>query len=209
MRVGVFGGTFDPIHIGHLAIAEEARSSLDLDEVLVIPAGEPWLRAGQPGAAACHRMAMVELAVESYPGLRASDIEVCRPGPTYTVDTLAELHRRSRPGTELYLVLGTDSLMDIGRWRQPRRLLELSSLVGITRPGYMEFDPGTLDEITPGASAKVELLKGPMLDVSAVTLRGRLSRGLSIAGDVPETVEEYIRQHGLYQGDSTSAQPRM
>lgn len=209
MRVGVFGGTFDPIHIGHLAIAEEARSSLDLDEVLVIPAGEPWLKAGQQVAEASHRMAMVELAVKSYPGLRASDIEVRRSGSTYTVDTLAELRQRSAPGTELYLVLGTDSLMDIGRWRQPQRLLELSSLVGIIRPGYTEFDPGSLDAISPGAGAKVRLLKGPMLDVSAATLRRRVSRGLSITGDVPETVEAYILQHGLYRDESTSAQLRV
>ena len=205
MRIGVFGGTFDPIHIGHLAIAEEARSYLDLEEVLVIPASEPWLKAGRPVTAAHHRMAMVELAVESHPSLQASDIEMRRPGPTYTVDTLAELHRRLGPATELYLVLGTDSLMDIGRWHQPQRLFELCSLVAITRPGAAEFDPGTLDAVSPGASAKVELLEGPMLDVSAVTLRRRISRGLSITGHVPEAVEEYIQQHRLYKDESTSA----
>ena len=208
MRIGVFGGTFDPIHNGHLAIAEEARSHLDLDEVLVIPASEPWLKAAQPVTAACHRMAMVELAVEPYPSLRASDIELRRPGPTYTVDTLAELRRRLGPAAELYLVLGTDSLVDIAKWHQPWRLFELSSLVGIRRPGSAEFDRGTLDPISPGASAKVKLLEGPMLDVSAVTLRERVSRGLSITEYVPEAVEAYIQQHGLYRDVSTSAQAR-
>ena len=205
MRIGVFGGTFDPVHIGHLAIAEEARSRLDLDEVLVVPAREPWLKAGQQVTSACHRMAMVELAVEGYRALRASDIEVRRSGPTYTVDTLAELHRQLGPATELYLVLGTDSLIDIGRWHQPQRLFELSSLVGITRPGSAQFDPRSLDAISPGASARVKLLEGPMLDVSAVTLRGRVSRGLSITEYVPEAVEAYIQEHGLYRDESTSA----
>ena len=151
---------------------------------------------------------MVELGVEPYPGLRASDIELRRPGPTYTVDTLSELRRRLGPAAELYLVLGTDSLMDIARWHQPRRLLELSSLVGIARPGAAEFEPGALDAISPGASARVKLLEGPMLDVSAVMLRGRVSRGLSITEYVPEAVDAYIREYGLYRDQSTSAQIR-
>jgi len=205
MKIGVFGGTFDPVHIGHLGIAEAARSSLGLDEVLVIPAGEPWLKAGQRVTVACHRMAMVELAVAGFPFLRASDIETRREGPTYTVDTLAELHRRLGPGTDLYLVLGTDSLIEIGRWHQPRRLFELSSLVGIARPGSAELDPKALDAISPGASDMIKLLDGPMLDLSAATLRRRVSQRLSIAEFVPEAVEDYIQRHGLYRDESTSA----
>jgi nicotinate-nucleotide adenylyltransferase len=205
MKIGVFGGTFDPVHNGHLGIAEAARSSLNLEEVLVIPAGEPWLKAGQRVTAACHRMAMVELAVAGHPFLRASDIETQRDGPTYTVDTLAELHRRLGPGTDLYLVLGIDSLIEIGRWHQPRRLFELSSLVGIARPGSAELDPRALDAISPGASGKIKFLDGPMLDVSAATLRRRVSQGRSIADYVPEAVEEYIQKHGLYRDESTSA----
>ena len=193
------------MHIGHLGIAEAARSSLDLDEVLVMPAGEPWLKAGQQVTAAYHRMAMVELAVARYPFLRASDIETRREGPTYTVDTLAELHHRLGPGTDFYLVLGTDSLIAIGRWPEPRRLFELSSLVGIARPGFARLDPQALDAISPGASDRIELLDGPMLDVSAATLRRRVSQGLSIADYVPEAVEEYIQKHGLYRDESTSA----
>ena len=189
------------MHIGHLGIAEEARSRLDLDEVLVIPAGEPWLKAGQQVTAACHRMAMVELAVAGFPFLRASDIETRRDGPTYTVDTLAELHRRLGPGTDLHLVLGIDSLVEIGRWHQPKRLFELSSLVGIAPPGSAELDPKALDAISPGASGRIKLLDGPMLDVSAATLRRRVSQGLSIADYVPEAVEEYIHRHGLYRDE--------
>jgi len=201
MKIGVFGGTFDPVHIGHLGVAEEARSSLDLEEVLVMPAGEPWLKAGQRVTAAFHRMAMVELAVAGDPFLRASDIETQRDGPTYTVDTLAELHRKFGPGSELYLVLGTDSLIEIGRWHQPRRLFELSSLVGIVRPGAAELDLGALDAISPEASGRVKLLDGPMLDVRAATLRRHVSQGLSIADFVPEAVDAYIHQHRLYRDE--------
>ena len=201
MRLGLFGGTFDPIHNGHLAIAEETRTRLDLDQVIVIPAGEPWLKAQQAVTESCHRMAMVGLAVAPSPYFTTCDIEVRRPGPTYTVDTLEDLRRQMGHEVEFYLVLGLDALMDMGRWHEPERLFELSTVVGISRPGSEEFDLGTLEAISPGASSKVYLIDGPAVDVSAVELRRRVSQGLSIKGQVPEPVEDYIYRHGLYRGN--------
>ena len=205
-RLGVLGGTFDPIHNGHLAIAEEAQIQLELDEVVVVPAGSPWLKADLEVSCAGHRLAMARLAVRDRPRLRVCDMEVRRPGPTYTVDTLEELRRNLAGGTKLYLVLGLDALMDIGRWRQPCRLFDMATLVGVSRPGAPGFDPAALDDVCPGASEAVELLDVPMLDLSGEELRGRISQGLPIDGMVPAAVSEYIRENGLYT-DGASLSP--
>ena len=204
MKVGVFGGTFDPIHIGHLLVAEQARILLSLDKVMFIPAGQPWFKVGQAVTQERHRMAMVELAAESNPFFRASDIEINRSGPTYTVDTLVELRRQLGAEAKLFVILGLDSLGEIGRWHRPERVLELSTVVGMSRPGFMDFNPETLDAISPGASAKVVLLKGPLVDVSAIDLRRRVAEGASIKYRVPESVEAYIREHGLYRAGNVS-----
>ena len=198
MRVGVFGGTFDPIHLGHLVVADEAREMLDLEEVLFIPAGEPWLKAMTPVSNACHRMAMVELALRSDPRFRAVDIEVKRPGPTYTVETLAELQVNLGGAAELYLILGLDSLKEIARWHRPAKLFELCTIVGMSRPGVTSFNVEALNSIAPNASDAVVLLEGPLISISGTDLRRRVSEGRPIRHCVPEAVEAYIREHGLY-----------
>jgi nicotinate-nucleotide adenylyltransferase len=202
VRLGIFGGTFDPIHIGHLIIAEEARVRLGLDEVLFIPAGQPWLKADRPITEARHRLAMAELAVASNPCFRASDVEVARPGPSYTVDTLAELRRKLGPDADIYLILGLDSLRQLSRWHRPERVLEMCTVVGISRPGAEDFDPSTLDAISPGASSKVILLRVPLIDISGTDIRQRVAAGLSIKYRVPEDVEAYIYEQGLYKAAS-------
>ena len=199
MRFGVFGGTFDPIHVGHLVVAEEARILLKLDEVVFIPAGRPWLRAGQQIAKPEHRMAMVERAVESNPYFRASDMEIKRPGVTYTLDTLLEMRRELGPAAVLYLILGLDSLKDLIRWREPERILDLCTVVGMSRPGFEGFDLRALDAIAPGTSDRVRLLTGPLIGISGTELRRRVSCGLPIRYRVPESVEAYIYEHGLYR----------
>ena len=199
MNLGVFGGTFDPIHLGHLVVAEEARSVLQLDEVLFIPTGQPWLKSGLKITDAAHRLAMVELAVKSNPGLRSSDMEVRRPGPTYTVDTLTELRQELGPGPELHLILGLDSLADLKRWHLPERIFDLSRVVAVTRPGYEDFEPGALESIAPGASSKVHLLKGPLIGISGTEIRRRVCNGLPIRYWVPRCVESYILERGLYR----------
>lgn len=198
MRLGVFGGTFDPIHVGHLVVAEEARERLGLDQVLFIPAGQPWFKTGRSLTDGHHRMAMVQRAVESNPRFQVSDMEITRPGPTYTVDTLCELRRELGGDASLYFILGLDSLRELGRWHQPERLLEMCTLVGVSRPGFQDWDPAILDAVSPGASNNVVLLRGPLIGISGAELRRRVAAGQSIKYQVPDCVEAYIYEHGLY-----------
>ena len=199
MKVGVFGGTFDPIHIGHLIVAQEASVLLDLDEVLFIPAGQPWLKSGTELTEAHHRLAMVELAIAPHEKFRASDMEIRRAGPTYTVDTLIELRDQLGPDAGIYMILGLDSLRDLGRWYQPERMFDLATLVGISRPGHQDFDPRTLDTVIEGASEKIVLLEGPRISISGTEIRQRVSDDLPIKFWVPEAVEKYIHEHRLYR----------
>jgi nicotinate-nucleotide adenylyltransferase len=192
------GGTFDPVHIGHLIAAEESRARLELDEVLFIPTGLPWRKAGRPITEGHHRLAMVQRAIRGNPYFRATDMELARPGPTYTVDTLCELRRGFGSDTTLYLILGQDTLPELWRWRQPQRLLEMCTLVCVSRPGFQNFDPKSLDALSAGASPKIILLECPLIEVSGAELRRRVSHGLSIKYQVPESVEDYIYEHGLY-----------
>ena len=199
MKLGILGGTFDPIHLGHLLIAEQARATLGLDEVLFITAGQPWMKEGTPISDARHRLSMVRMAVGSNPFFHASALEIDRPGPTYTVDTLEELHHEADSDTQLYLVLGVDSLKTLSRWEKPERLLELCTLVAAARPGHAARDLGFIDDIQPGASQKVAQLDRPEVDISGTEIRRRVSHGLSVRYQVPENVERYIYSHGLYR----------
>ena len=199
MRIGVFGGTFDPIHIGHLTLAEEARAFLTLDQVLFIPTGRPWLKAGHHISEAHHRLAMVRVAVNSNPDFQVSEMEICRPGPTYTVDTVDELRRQLDPMATIYLLLGLDSLNDLNRWHLPERLLDMATLVGIARPGSLDLDTAAIDNIVPEASSRIILLRGPLMSVSGTEIRQRVSKGESITCQVPEIVEKYIHEQGLYR----------
>ena len=198
MRIGVFGGTFDPIHLGHLVVADEAREMLNLDEVLFIPAGQPWLKATTPVSASDHRMSMVEIAVRANPRFRAIDMEVKRSGPTYTVDTLAEIQIKLGGVAKLYLILGLDSLKEIAKWDRPAEIFEMCTVVGMSRPGVGDFNVEGLNSIAPNASTAVVLLDGTTISISGTDLRRRVSEGRSIRHRVPEGVEAYIREHGLY-----------
>ena len=202
-RIGILGGTFDPVHNGHLAIAEAARGCLGLDRVVFIPAGRPWLKARSVGRItdAEHRMAMVRLAIEGCPHFEASAMEVERPGLTYTVDTLAEL--RSREGgssgrTEMYLILGMDSVRELRRWHEPERLLEMCVVVAVSRPDTDDIAPSSLEQDFSAAASRFVLLRGPMLSISATDIRNRVAEGRPIDDSVPAPVERYIRDHGLY-----------
>lgn len=197
MRLGVFGGTFDPVHTGHLVAAETARQAADLDSIMFVPAGEPWLKDGEVVGAKQDRMRMVELAIDGNNRFIGSDMELQRPGPTYSVDTLEAL-RDQRPGDQLFLIVGMDALDDFGRWSRPQRILKLATLLGIARPGYNRPDPSQLDDIRPGVSRDVIVAEGPLLDVSATDIRERLGRGASVRYLVPEAVERYIYENGLY-----------
>ena len=197
-KLGVMGGTFDPAHTGHLAAAEYARVCLNLDEVVFVPAGRPWMKESDTVSAAEDRLAMVEAAVGPNPRFSVSRIDIERPGRTYTVDTLADLSRARGADAKLYLLLGIDALTELHRWREPSRVLTMATVVGIGRPGSGGPDLGNLEAVAPGASRLVLLTAGPGIDVSGSDIRRRVAAGHSIRHLVPEAVGEYIRAHGLY-----------
>jgi nicotinate-nucleotide adenylyltransferase len=197
--MGLLGGTFDPVHIGHMAIAEEVRRRLELDEVLFIPAGRPWLKVDKHISPAWHRVNMVRLAIGGRLYLRLSKMEIERAGPTYTVDTIAQLKGRIGAADELYFILGWDNLEDLPRWKEPARLISLCRLVAVPRLGSPVPDPVSLEAAVPGLSKRLIMLDKPEIDISASVVRQRVSQGLSIEHLVPEAVAGYIEEQGLYR----------
>ena len=198
MNIGVLGGTFDPIHLGHLVVAEEVKERLDLAEILFVPAGQPWLKMSSPILAAEHRVQMVLLAISGKPYFKLSTMEIERAGPSYTIDTLTELKDKLGAEDELFFILGWDNLAQLPQWQEPERLGELCRLVVVPRVGYPAPDLALLGKSIPGLSQWVIVLDRPEIDISASDIRERVARGLSISGLVPEPVERYIREHGLY-----------
>ena len=198
MKLGIMGGTFDPIHYGHLAAAEEARVQLRLERVLFVPVKIPPHKPDEKISAPEHRLAMVELAIASNPHFSLSQVDIDRSAPYYTVDTIAILQKKWKVGPEdIYFIMGLDSLADILTWHRPERLLELCHLAVMRRPGY-EIDFSSLEASLPEASARILLLDMPWLDISSSDLRRRVRGGLSIRYLVPEAVENYIYAHHLY-----------
>lgn len=198
MNIGVLGGTFDPIHNGHIIVAEETRARLSLVEVLFVPAGQPWLKGDSPILAAEHRVQMVRLAIADYSYFKLSTIEIDRAGPSYTVDTIAELQAQLGAGDELFFILGWDNLAQLPRWREPARLVKMCRLVAVPRPGYILPELNSLEGAIPGFSRSLILLDKPEVDIDATQIRSRVAQGLPISYLVPEPVDEYIKQHKLY-----------
>jgi len=198
VNIGVLGGTFDPVHKGHIMVAEEARARLDLAEVLFVPAGQPPLKEDSPILAVEHRVQMVRLAIADYPYYKLSTIEIDRPGPSFTVDTIVELRDKLGDGDELFFIVGWDSLAQLPKWKEPSRLIKMCRLVAVPRPGYSLPGLNSLDAVIPGLSRRVILLDRPEIDINATEIRERVAQGLSIRHLVPEPVAEYIRQHKLY-----------
>ena len=194
-RIGVLGGTFDPIHYGHLAAAEEARAKLSLREVIFVVAGLPPHKLDEEITPAEHRYAMVELAIASNPYFSLSRIDIDRPGPSYTVDTIALL--RQQRTEEIYFIMGMDALMEIDTWHQPQRLIQLCRLVAVERPDFVP-DLGRLEAAVPGIAARTEIIEMPQLEISSTDLQRRVREGLPIKYQLPPQVEEYIYQHRLY-----------
>ena len=203
MRVGVLGGTFDPPHLGHLILAQEAYQALGLTELLFVPAGEPWRKAGRELSPRQHRLAMVHLAVAGNPAFGVSTAEVDGPGPSYTAETMAELRQRVGAGAELFFIMGADSLADFPHWHQPLRILELARLAVAERStlGDEGFEEGISEELAVALREQVVWLSMPLIAISASAVRERVRRGLPIRYWVPEAVEEYIQRHRLYTGD--------
>lgn len=207
---GILGGTFDPIHLGHLAIAERTRETLGLAGVVFVPAVRNPLKDIQPSPAA-DRVAMVELAVAGNEHFRVSRIELERDGPSYTVDTLGAFHRDGRfagPGRpDPVLILSVEALHDLPRWHRIDRILELCRVAVVPRRGYPPPLPGWLEDVIPGGGGRVLVLDGPDLGHSGSEIRARAAAGLSIRYLVPDVVEEWIARRSLYGAPAADGRP--
>jgi nicotinate-nucleotide adenylyltransferase len=197
MKLGIVGGTFDPIHIGHIAMAEAGADCVGLDRVLIVPAGVPPHRAAAI-APAPDRLEMCRLAAAAHPRLEVSDVELRRQGPSYTVDTL-RLLTAERPGAELHLLLGWDAAREINSWHEPDEVMRLARLVIVSRPGYPAPAVGDLlaAGIDPGRAVCCDAATP---DVESTDIRHLVEQGASLAGLLAPAVEEYVRRHGLYAG---------
>ncbi len=198
MKLGIFGGTFDPIHNGHLVAAEHVRVTMGFERVLFIPAGQPWFKANRAVTEARHRLEMVRLAVANKSKFEVSDIEVRREGPTYTIDTLTALREEMGGAVELYIILGTDALNELHRWHAPMEVLNMATVVGVERPEADVVDREALESIRSGASEEIAFVDGPRVDISAAVVRRRMADGLPVDGLIPQVVHSYIERNGLY-----------
>jgi nicotinate-nucleotide adenylyltransferase len=199
VKVGVIGGTFDPPHRGHLAVAQEARTQLKFGRVIFIPAGQPWLKTEMPVSPAEDRFEMVRLAIAPFPYFEISRTEIDRSGPSYTYDTVKELRAGLNREVELFFLLGWDSLSQLPRWHEATRLVQMCRLVAVPRPGYGRPDLDELEKAIPGITSRVTMLDIPEINISATEIRQRVTGGLSTADLVPAAVERYISEHGLYR----------
>jgi nicotinate-nucleotide adenylyltransferase len=192
-RVGVMGGTFDPIHHGHLVAASEVQAWFELDEVVFVPTGAPWQKSDRVVTAAEDRYLMTVIATASNPKFWVSRVDIDRGGPTYTIDTLRDL-RTQHPAAELYFITGADALAEIFTWRDADELFDMAKFVGCTRPGYT-MDPATLAKIPDDRVTMVEV---PALAISSTDCRRRTTRGEPVWYLVPDGVVQYIAKHHLY-----------
>ena len=197
--VGVFGGTFDPVHLGHLILAEEARCALGLERLLLVPAAQPWRKSERAVTPAHHRLAMLRLAVEGDPYFDVSTVEIERGGPTYTVETLAALRAELGLEAELFFILGQDALLDMPHWRDPAGILRLARLGVAARGGRLSADLTALEPVLPGIGGRVAAVPMPRIEVSSTEIRRRVREGGSIRFFVPPPVAAYIAEHGLYR----------
>jgi nicotinate-nucleotide adenylyltransferase len=201
MRLGLFGGTFDPVHVGHLILAEQCREACGLDRVWFVVAGEPPHKRGDRTPLA-HRLEMVRIAIAGHSAFEASDLESRRPGPHYSVDTLTAV-RRERPGDDLFFLVGADSVVELPTWRDPAGIARLATIVVANRPGIEEVDPTALPDFGPGAEP-LQLVTIPPIGIASSDLRRRQAEGKSIRYMVPRGVEAYIDANGLYHEQTPS-----
>jgi len=196
-RIGVMGGTFDPIHHGHLVAASEVQAWFDLDEVVFVPTGRPWQKVDRPGgqvSPAEHRYLMTVVATASNPMFTVSRVDIDRDGPTYTIDTLRDI-RAQRPDSELFFITGADAVAQILDWKDVRELWDLAHFVAVTRPGH-DLSVGGLPE------SDVSLLEVPALAISSTDCRARVGRGFPVWYLVPDGVVQYISKHHLYRSNA-------
>ena len=191
-RLGIMGGTFDPVHHGHLVAASEVQSLFSLDQVAFVPCGQPWQKIGMPVSPAEHRYLMTVIATASNPRFWVSRVDIDRPGPTYTIDTLRDLSRQW-PDAELFFITGADALEPILSWKDVDELFELAHFVGVTRPGYVLSDAHLPRDA-------VSLVEVPAMAISSSACRQRVLAGRPVWYLVPDGVVQYIAKHRLYRG---------
>lgn len=197
MRLGLFGGTFDPIHLGHLILAEQCREACRLDQVWFVVAGAPPHKRGDRTPVA-HRLEMVRIAIAGHPAFEVSEIEASRPGPHYSVDTLGAIHRE-RPEDELFFLIGADSLVDLPAWRDPAGIARLATIVVVNRPGVDQVNWSVLPSF--GSDTRdLQFVTIPAIGIASNHIRQRLAVHRSIRYLVPRGVEAYIEAQGLYRG---------
>jgi nicotinate-nucleotide adenylyltransferase len=196
VKVGVLGGTFDPVHNGHLALASHALDGLALDEVLFVPAGEPWRKSHRAITPAVHRLAMLRVAIAGNRAFGISDIELRRDGPTYTADTL-EILAGERLDDAFWFIMGADALADLPNWREPGRIFRHAMLAVAPREGELVVDAAALG--IPGVVDRVVKFECPRIDVSSSAIRERVAAGADIGEMVPGSVRAYIKEHALYR----------
>lgn len=199
MRLGILGGTFDPIHLGHLLIAELARESLSLERVLFTPAGDPPHKQAQHKTAAQHRRQMVALAIEHNPHFELNTIDLERPGPNYSVETVRHIRAQyDLPADDCFFIIGGDSLADLPTWYQPDVLIKLCRLAATHRPGYRP-DVAHLETIIPGLQARLDWVETPALELSSSLIRSKIRAGQTIRYQTPDKVISYIERRRLYR----------
>lgn len=216
-RIGILGGTFDPVHLGHVETALAAKRALALERVLVLPSGTPPHRHQQPFASASHRFAMTAMAITGIPGVQVSDLEIRDAGPSYTFDTLSRLHDVGLDPLQIFFITGADAFAEIETWSRYPRVLDLAHFAVVSRPRHRATSlraslPSLAARMTDVAGAPptpdqptVFLIDAPTPDVSSTDVRRRLAEGRSIAGLVPPLVATYITQHALYTGARANA----
>jgi nicotinate-nucleotide adenylyltransferase len=210
-RLGILGGTFDPVHLGHLALAEEVRETLDLARVLFVPAGEPWQKDERVVTPAAVRLALVERAIADNPRFAASRLEVDRPGPTYTAETLAAIvdaEREAGRDPDLWFILSAEALAGLPTWREPERVLALARLAVVPRAEDAEDMAAAAAHFAadfPGQGNRAVFLPGPRLAISSTMIRARVAAGRSIRYLVPDAVATAIREYALYQPTAARA----
>lgn len=200
-RIGIMGGTFDPIHYGHLVAAEAARAELNLSRVIFIPAGNPPHKQSQKITDSEHRYLMTVLATASNPNFEVSRIEVDKEEVTYTVDTVKDLRRIYGEDSDIYFITGADAVLELLTWYKIQELLALCKFIAVTRPGFDKQElEQKIDEISSIYNGEIICIEAPLLDISSTDIRERSGCGKPIKYLLPEAVEEYIGKNGLYKG---------
>ena len=198
-RIGIMGGTFDPIHMGHLVIAEAVREAYELDEVLFIPACSPPHKPGIKVAPVLHRYVMTVLATAGHPAFSVSPLEMNRPGPSYSYDTVLALQEEMGEDCEFFFILGSDAVKELSTWHNIDQLLSLCHFVAATRPGFSRTVEAVVSQFGEKGKERIHHLATPELAISATDIRNRIQAGRSVRFILPEPVEAYIKKEGLYR----------